>query len=69
VRAGLGDPRLGPEGVEALRAVMVSSGALAEVERMIASLSATADAALAGVPEPARTVLADLVLAATARAG
>jgi geranylgeranyl diphosphate synthase type I len=69
VRAGLGDPRLGPEGVEALRAVMVSSGALAEVERMIATLSATAGAALAGVPEPARAVLGDLVLAATARTG
>jgi hypothetical protein len=48
---------------------MVSSGALAEVERMIATLSATAGAALAGVPEPARAVLGDLVLAATARTG
>jgi len=48
---------------------MVASGALAEVERMIAALSATAEAALAGVPEPARTVLGDLVLAATARTG
>jgi geranylgeranyl diphosphate synthase, type I len=69
VRAGLGDPRLGPEGVDGLREVMVSSGALAEVETMIAALSSTADRALAGVPEPARAVLGDLVLAATARTG
>ncbi len=67
VRAGLGDPRLGADGVEALREVMVECGALAAVEEMIAVQSATARAALAGVDEPAQSVLHQLVSAATTR--
>jgi geranylgeranyl diphosphate synthase type I len=69
VRAGLGDPRLAAEGVEALREVMVECGALAEVEQMIAAQSARARAALTGVDEPAREVLDQLVAAATTRSG
>ena len=69
VRAGLGDPRLGADGVEALREVMVECGALAAVEELIETQSATALAALAGVDEPARTVLDQLVAAATTRTG
>ena len=69
LRAGLGDPHLGPEGVDALREVMVGSGALDAVEEMIASLSSTALSSLDGVPAPARGVLEHLVVAATSRAG
>ena len=69
VRAGLGDPRLDADGVEALREVMVECGALAAVEELIETQSATALAALAGVDEPARTVLDQLVAAATTRTG
>jgi geranylgeranyl diphosphate synthase type I len=69
VRAGLGDPRLGVDGVEALREVMVECGALAALEEMIEAQSAAARAALAGVGEPARTVLDHLVGAATTRTG
>ena len=69
VRDGLGDPRLGPEGVDALREVIVESGALAAVERLIAEQSAAARSMLSGVDEPARTVLDPLVLAATTRSG
>jgi geranylgeranyl diphosphate synthase type I len=69
VRAGLGDPRLGADGVEELREVMVECGALAAVEEIIEAQSATALAALAGVDEPARAVLDQLVAAATTRTG
>jgi geranylgeranyl diphosphate synthase, type I len=69
LRAGLGDPRLGAEGVDALREVMVTSGALDAVEELIAEQSAAAQAALSGVDEPARTVLGQLIVAATARTG
>ena len=69
LRAGLGDPHLGPEGVDALREVIVSSGALDAVEELIAAQSAAASATLGGVPSPARGVLEQLVLAATSRAG
>ncbi len=72
LRAGLGDPHLGQEGVDALRAVITDSGALAAVEELIAEQSAQARATLAaadGITEPARGVLADLVAAATNRAG
>ena len=69
VRAGLGDPRLGAEGVDAMRAVIVGSGALAEVEELIASQAGAARELLSEVDEPARTVLDQLVDAATVRAG
>ena len=69
VRAGLGDQRLDVEGVDALREVIVGSGALAEVEQMISAQSTRARQALAGVDEPARSVLDQLVVAATSRAG
>jgi geranylgeranyl diphosphate synthase type I len=69
LRAGLGDAHLGVDGVAALREVMVECGALAAVEGMIAERSAAATAALAGVSEPARTILEQLVVAATSRTG
>ena len=69
LRAGLGDPHLGVDGVATLREVMVECGALAAVEEMIAERSAAATAVLVGVSEPARTVLEQLVVAATSRTG
>jgi geranylgeranyl diphosphate synthase type I len=69
VRAGLGDPHLGADGVEALRSIMVECGALDAVEGMIAAQAAVAAAALDGVPSPAREVLEQLVVAATSRDG
>ncbi len=71
VRTGLGDPHLGAEGVDAMRAVIVDSGALAAVEELIAEQSARATASLAAaddITEPARDVLGQLVAAATTRA-
>ena len=74
VRRLLGDPRLDAEGVATLRGVIVDTGALDAVEKLISELaeqaaSTLAAAAAAGteVAEPARTVLSDLVVAATAR--
>jgi geranylgeranyl diphosphate synthase type I len=69
LRRHLGDPRLDTHGVEALRKVIVDTGAVAAVERLIESLVADAAAALDSAPvaEPTRGVLAGLVAAATAR--
>lgn len=66
----LGDPGLDQTGVAELREIITSTGALAEIERMIASAASRAEAALAGADlaqGPAREVLTDLVVAATAR--
>ena len=75
VRQLLGDPCLTPEGVATLRTVMSDTGAVDAVEQMIADLAERAETALAGagprgveVAEPARSVLSNLVVAATARA-
>jgi geranylgeranyl diphosphate synthase type I len=69
LRAGLGDPDLDTAGVEALRDLMRRSGALDEVEKLISAQSQAALDALPAVPEPARDVLAELVVAATSRTG
>ena len=69
LRRHLGDPGLSADGVDALREVIGSTGALTEVEDLIATLTATALDALAGVPDPARSALADLAIAATTRRG
>ncbi len=65
----LGDPDLDEDRVDALREVFVETGALAAVERLIEELACRALTALDGIDldEPARTVLADLVPATTAR--
>ena len=65
----LGDPALDPAGVDELRDVLVTTGALRAVEELIDELVDRSRAALAGarVAEPARAVLAELVDAATAR--
>jgi geranylgeranyl diphosphate synthase type I len=57
--------------VQEAREVIATTGALAHVETMIAELtSAALDALTAGdVAEPARTVLAELAIAATERTG
>jgi geranylgeranyl diphosphate synthase type I len=70
VRRLLGDPGLDAAGVDALREVIVSTGALTATEELIDQLVEQARAALdgAGLGEPARGVLAGLVDAATARA-
>jgi geranylgeranyl diphosphate synthase type I len=69
VRRHLGDPHLGADGVAALREVITDTGALADVEQMITTRTRAAAAALAAAPitTEARTVLAELSVAATAR--
>jgi geranylgeranyl diphosphate synthase type I len=66
----LGDPHLDAAGVGALREVIVDTGALAAVERLVAELVEQSLAALAAaqVEDLARGVLEGLVAAATARA-
>ena len=70
LRDALGRQDLDAERLAAARAVMTDTGALDRVERLITSLAQQSLDALAGadVTEPARSVLADLVDAATARA-
>ncbi len=65
----LGDPELDDDGVEALRAVIVDSGALARVEAQVADLVDRSRRALreADVTPAARTALDMLVSAATIR--
>ncbi len=70
LRTLLGDPTLDADGVEQLRDVLVRTGAVDEVEKMIERLTAQAVDALTEAPivDPtARQVLADLVVAATQR--
>jgi geranylgeranyl diphosphate synthase type I len=71
VERRLGDPQLEADGVEALRDVIVASGALARTETRIDELTRTAIAALADVdldPEAA-DVLTGLAAVATRRSG
>ena len=66
----LGDPALDSNGVARLREILIRTGAVDEVEKLIERLSAQADDALADAPivDPtARQVLAQLVVAATQR--
>jgi geranylgeranyl diphosphate synthase, type I len=69
MRARLGDPALGPEGVAELRSIIVDTGALTACEAMIDQHAAAAHTALSAAPitEEARAALADLAVAATAR--
>lgn len=67
VRRGLGDAHLDTSGVDRLREVIASSGALDVVESMISEQSERARAALGPVEGPARKVLERLVAAATSR--
>lgn len=67
VRRHLGDPHLSRPGVDALREVIVETGALDHVETLINALTDQALAALTPVADPARDVLAQLAVAATAR--
>jgi geranylgeranyl diphosphate synthase type I len=69
IRRSLGDPHLDADGVARLRTLMVETGALVAVERLITSLceSALATLATADVEPEARSVLERLVVAATAR--
>ncbi|WP_426560784.1 polyprenyl synthetase family protein [Angustibacter sp. McL0619] len=65
----LGRAELNPAGVDALREVMVDSGALAAVEQLIDELAAQSADALegSGAQQPGLTVLSELIAAATAR--
>ena len=67
----LGDPQLGPEGVDEVRAVITDVGALAECEGLIERYTSEALAALEDAPvtPEARGALAELAVAATARIG
>jgi geranylgeranyl diphosphate synthase type I len=69
MRRSLGDPHLDVDGVDRLRALILETGALAEVERLIASLCASALTTLstAEVEPDARSVLERLVVASTVR--
>jgi geranylgeranyl diphosphate synthase, type I len=62
VLARVGDASLDEGGVAEVQAVLVATGAVAEVERAIEARVETALAALAEMPitEPARTALGDL---------
>ena len=63
----LGDPHLSQRGIDDLRAVLVDTGALGHVEALISTLTDQALASLSPVADPAREVLAQLAVAATAR--
>ncbi len=67
----LGDPALDPDGVDALREVIVETGALDEAEALIESLLSQSLAALdqTDLEPTGRDVLAALALAATRRSG
>lgn len=69
LRGRLGDPALDAAGIDALRDVIVETGALAEVETLITRFTdeslAAADADV--IADPARDVLRGLALAATRR--
>jgi len=67
----LGDLELDSQGVARLREIIIDTGALASVERLITELADAAESALAAVSlqEPAGTVLQDLIIVATARKG
>jgi geranylgeranyl diphosphate synthase type I len=69
VRAGLGDRSLDDTGIEALRSVIIETGALAACEEMIESYATKATDALrvAPITPEAKEALADLAIAATAR--
>jgi geranylgeranyl diphosphate synthase type I len=71
VRGKLGDRGLDGAGVEALRSVIVDTGALATCEEMIDSYAGAATDALRTAPitPEAAKALADLAVAATARHG
>jgi geranylgeranyl diphosphate synthase, type I len=71
LRRLLGNPRLGQHGIETLRQVIEATGALAEVERMIAERTERALTALAtaGLDATTAAVLTRLALAATVRGG
>jgi geranylgeranyl diphosphate synthase type I len=64
----LGDPTLDEDGAAAVRDIVRATGALASVEVLIAAEHARAVRALAMVPEPARSALADLAEGAVRRA-
>ena len=66
----VGDPAMSAEGADAVRAVLVATGALARVETMIEERTETALRRLAETDlpgEPARASLAALAVAATSR--
>ena len=69
LRRRLGDPALDAAGIDELREIIVSTGALRHVEALIDALTAQAFLALesAEIDEPAREVLRGLAIAATAR--
>ncbi|HEY7483237.1 MAG TPA: polyprenyl synthetase family protein [Streptosporangiaceae bacterium] len=69
VHSRLGDPALDAAGIEALRSVIVETGALAECENMIESYATEATGALRTAPitAEARDALEDLAVAATLR--
>ncbi|MBI1377580.1 MAG: polyprenyl synthetase family protein [Frankiales bacterium] len=69
LRRHLGDPDLDAAGVDALREVIVDTGALAHVEALIEALTAQALGAIerADVDAEAREVLRDLAIASTER--
>ncbi len=70
LRKGLGDRSLDPAGIESLRETIIATGALVEVERLIAARSMQAAAALGGsvISAAAQAALTALAGAAAHRA-
>lgn len=69
LRSAIGRPDLGPDGVDAVRQLLVDLGAVRHVERRIEQLTGSALGTLraADVVEPAATRLAELAVLATRR--
>jgi geranylgeranyl diphosphate synthase type I len=56
----LGDPAATMDDVDAIRQIVADTGALADVERRVRAMRATAEAAIDPVPSPARDALLEL---------
>jgi geranylgeranyl diphosphate synthase type I len=71
LHAMLGDRRLSEEDIGKARQILIDSGAVAEVESLIATRVAEAEAVLADAPlaEAGRTYLGDLIVASAHRRG
>lgn len=63
----IGDPEARLADVDAVRQVVVETGAVADVERRVATLRAEAEQAIDGLAEPARSALLELAAVAVDR--
>ena len=63
----IGDPEARLADVDAVRQVVVETGAVADVERRVATLRAEAEQAIDGLADPARSALLELAAVAVDR--